>query len=534
MKEKLFRSSHALGLAARIIVSVFIIALIIWKYEDLQSIDIRALVDSSSSVIAAVVTIWGVYLLKSITLVLPASLVYIAVGMCFPAHWAILINAVGIIIEVSASYLFGIIMGGPYVKNKLEKNKYGEKILSLQEKNKLSAIFVIRVLPVFPIDIVSLLLGAVRMKFLQYFLVSLGGILPRVILFTILGDGIYDYFPMQKIVLIAAILIPVALIAWIIKYAIKMTKAEDNYGKSPYEPIKDSRRYVIFDTDIGPDCDDAGAMAVLFEMAKKYDVKILGFANCTSNPYGNGAIRAIAEYYGYDDIKIGQHKGYEILKDGNKYNKPVTKKYCKYENSAIHADSALNLYESVLKKAEDDSVTVISVGPLTNLAEMLNEQPELFNKKVNSIVAMAGKFPKGKEFNIECDPEAAKTVFEKFKKIIVCSGFEIGSKIKTGFTREYENNPVYDCYKYYMGGKEPPYMRESWDLTAVQYAFEGEGGFYSLSKPVNITVDDDGNISASADKYSKRYYLIRKAESERIAEYLNGILECSNIDNNKE
>ncbi len=534
MKEKLFRSSKALGLAARIIVSVFIIAFIIWKYDELKNIDIRALVDSTSSVFAAVGLIWGVYLLKSVTFVLPASLVYIAVGMCFPAHWAILINAVGIMIEVSVSYLFGVIMGGPYVKNKLEKNKYGEKILALQEKNKLSAIFVIRVLPVFPIDIVSLLLGAVRMKFLQYFLVSLGGILPRVILFTILGDGIYDYFPMQKIVVVAAILIPVALIVWVIRYAIKMSKAEDNYGKSPYEPIKDSRRNVIFDTDIGPDCDDAGAMAVLFEMAKKYEVRVLGIANCTSNPYGNGAIRAIADYYGYDDIKIGQHKGYEILKDNDKYNKPVTKKYCKYENSAIHTDSALKLYESVLKKAEDDSVTVISVGPLTNLAEILDNNPELFNKKVNSIVAMAGKFPKGKEFNIECDIAAAKTVFEKFRHIIVCSGFEIGSKIKTGFKTEHENNPVYDSYKYYIGGKEPPYMRESWDLTAVHYAFEGEGEWYSLSKPVNITVDDEGHVSAVHDKYSKRYYLVSKAKNNEIAEYLNGILEGMNIDNNEE
>ncbi len=534
MKEKFLRSSHALGLAARITVSVFIIALIIWKYDELQNIDIRGLVDSASNVFMAVGLIWGVYLLKSVTFVLPASLIYIAVGMCFPSHWAILINAVGIMIEVSVSYLFGIIMGGPYVKNKLEKNKYGEKILALQEKNKLSAIFIIRVLPVFPIDIVSLLLGAVRMKFLQYFLVSLGGILPRVILFTILGDGIYDYFPMQKIVLVAAILIPVALIVWVIRYAIKMSKSEDNYGKSPYEPIKDSRRYVIFDTDIGPDCDDAGALAVLFELAKKYEVKILGVANCTSNPYGNGAVRAIAEYYGYEDIKIGQHKGHEILKDNDKYNKPVTKKYCKYENSAIHVESALDFYESVLKKAEDDSVTVISVGPLTNIAEILNEQPDLFNKKVNSIVAMAGKFPKGKEFNIECDPAAAKTVFEKFKHVIVCSGFEIGSKIKTGFRSEQENNPVYDSYKHYIGGKEPPYMRESWDLTAVYYAFEGEGDFWTLSKPVVMTVDYDGYISASADKYSKRYYLMKKAENADIEECLNGFLESVNVDNQTE
>ncbi len=233
-------------------------------------------------------------------------------------------------------------------------------------------------------------------------------------------------------------------------------------------------------------------------------------------------------------MKIGQHKGYEILKDKDKYNKPVTKKYCKYENSAIHVGSALELYESVLKKAEDDSVTVISVGPFTNLAEILSSNPDLFNKKVNSIVAMAGKFPKGKEFNIECDPEAAKTVFEKFKHIIVCSGFEIGSKIKTGFSSEHENNPVYDSYKNYVGGKEPPYMRESWDLTAVHYAFEGEGEYYSLSKPVNISIDYDGHVTAEADKYSKRYYLIGKGRNDELAEYLNSMLERADIDNSEE
>lgn len=525
MKKSLLRSRHAVGLAARIIVSVFIIAVIIWKYDELKNVDIRAIVDASSGVFAAVAAILGVYLLKSVVFVVPASLVYIAVGMVFPAHWAILINAAGILLEVCATYLFGIIMGGPYVINKLEKTKYGDKILSLHEKNKLSAIFAIRFLPVFPIDLVSLFLGAVRMKFLHYLLISFGGIMPRVILFTILGDGIYDYFPMQKIVPVAAILLAVALVIWVIRYAINMSKSEEAQDKFPFEPIKDSRRNVIFDTDIGPDCDDAGAMAVLFEMAKKYEVKILGAANCTSNPYGNGAIRAIAEYFGYEDFNVGCHKGCELLKGFDKYNKPVTKKYMKYANSAIHADDAVSFYKKILSKAEDDSVTVIATGPLTNLAEILDKEPELFNKKVNSIVAMAGRFPKGKEFNVECDPQAAAAVFNKFKKIIVCSGFEVGSKVMTGFSAEQENNPVFDSYKLYSGKKEPPYFRDSWDLTAVHYAFEGEGEFYSLSKAVKITVDDDGGIKAEKDKYSKRYYLIKKAENKKLEEYLNGFLE---------
>ena len=64
------------------------------------------------------------------------------------------------------------------------------------------------------------------MKFLPYFLISVGGILPRVILFTILGDGLYDYVPMDKIALVAAILLPAALIVWVVRYAIKAKKGK--------------------------------------------------------------------------------------------------------------------------------------------------------------------------------------------------------------------------------------------------------------------------------------------------------------------
>lgn len=227
MKEGILRGSRAFGLAARIIVSVFIISVIIWKYDDFKNMDVRALVEASSSMLTAILTIWGIYLLKSIVFVVPASLIYIAVGMAFPAHWAILINAAGILIEICATYLFGLIMGGDFVIKKLQKAKHGNKILELHGKNKLSAIFAIRALPVFPIDLVSLFLGAVRMKFWHYLLISFGGIMPRVILFTILGDGLYDYIPMQKLALVAAVLLPVALIVWIIRYAVKMKKSEE-------------------------------------------------------------------------------------------------------------------------------------------------------------------------------------------------------------------------------------------------------------------------------------------------------------------
>lgn len=244
MKEKLLRGSHAIGLAARIVVSVVIIAVIIWKFEEFQNIDVRGIVSASGSLGIAIASILGIYLLKAIVFVVPASLVYIAVGLALPTFIAIPVNIAGILLEVCVTYVLGKLLGGNIVTNKLKKVKYGDKILALHEKNKLSAIFAIRVLPVFPIDIVSLFLGAVKMKFVPYLLISLAGILPRVILFTILGDGLYDYIPMQKLMVIAAVLVPVALIIWIIRYALKSKKSEEIAENPPEEEDKNDKEEI--------------------------------------------------------------------------------------------------------------------------------------------------------------------------------------------------------------------------------------------------------------------------------------------------
>ena len=84
----------------------------------------------------------------------------------------------------------------------------GGKILEKDVGNNFPALLSIRALPVFPIDFVSLFWGASRCKFPRYLLASLLGILPRVVLFTILGDGIYDYIPIHLLVKIIICAIP--------------------------------------------------------------------------------------------------------------------------------------------------------------------------------------------------------------------------------------------------------------------------------------------------------------------------------------
>lgn len=221
MSEKTKSTVKAL---IRVAVAMIIFVLAVINYDRLKNIDIRALVDASSNIVIAVLTIWGVYLTKSILFIIPASLIYISIGMAFPPLTASLISLVGIIIEVIVTYFLGLFLGGEYVNKQLAKTKAGKKILDMKLNDNFLALLPIRALPVFPIDFVSLFWGASRCSFGRYFFASVIGIMPRVILFTILGDGIYDYIPIHLIIKIIICAIPVGAIAYLIRHFVKLNK----------------------------------------------------------------------------------------------------------------------------------------------------------------------------------------------------------------------------------------------------------------------------------------------------------------------
>lgn len=195
--------------------AIFVTAIV--NYDKLSNIDIRALIAGASSLLIAELIILGVYAVKAITLVVPASVIYISVGVAFDWKRAVAVNLIGIALEVTLTYLLGKFLGRSAVEKKLSGTKMGGKLLNMQDKNKNTAMFLIRFVPAFPIDFSSLFMGAFGFSFLPYLLFSVLGIAPRVIAFTILGDSIYDLIPMKYIIFAALIALPVAVAAGIIK-----------------------------------------------------------------------------------------------------------------------------------------------------------------------------------------------------------------------------------------------------------------------------------------------------------------------------
>src|SRR5690606_27896799 len=88
-------------------------------------------------------------------------------------------------------------------------------------------------------------------------------------------------------------------------------------------------------------------------------------------------------------------------------------------------ESAVELMTRLL--TERDGVTIIALGPLTNVARLIAEQPELAKKKLKRIVVMGGSVtigydgkPKPEvEWNIKLDIPAAQTVFASKVPLLV-------------------------------------------------------------------------------------------------------------------
>ena len=214
MNEK---TKATLKLISKIAVLLLILTLVIFNYDKLKNIDIRQMTIGKSLTLSAFI-ILGVYAVKSVLFVIPAMLLYTSVGVAFPSLYAVLINIAGICLEVTLTYFLGRFLGDESVRRLLQKNRGGRKILEKQIENKFPALLIVRALPIFPIDFLSLFLGSIKSNVLVYFIASVIGIAPRVILFTLLGEGIYDYIPTEIIIKVIIIILPAAAVAFLVKF----------------------------------------------------------------------------------------------------------------------------------------------------------------------------------------------------------------------------------------------------------------------------------------------------------------------------
>lgn len=291
----------------------------------------------------------------------------------------------------------------------------------------------------------------------------------------------------------------------------------------------------ILDTDIGPDCDDAGAVAVLHALQRKGQLKTLGMMHCTSSPWGAGCLDAINSFYGEVAIPVGTLKirGFLEGEPYAKYNREIAGSYQNRYPDGDAAPDATPLYRKLLADSPDGSVVIAAIGPLINLMHLLLSKAddisplsgtELVARKAKHLVVMGGAFPEGKEWNFEMHPEAAAYVCEHWPTSITFTGYEIGTAILTGsrlLSEAPADHPVRRSYASYLGEER---TRPSWDLTAVLYAAQGASDYWDI---VRGRIRVDGTSGANqweTDPQGPHAFLTKRMAPEALAALLDELM----------
>ena len=102
-------------------VAIFVTAIV--NYDYLSNLDVRVLIAGASSLLIAELIILGVYSVKAVLMVIPASLIYISVGMAFDTKRAVIVNLLGIAIEVTVTFFMGKFLARTPLKRKSATQK---------------------------------------------------------------------------------------------------------------------------------------------------------------------------------------------------------------------------------------------------------------------------------------------------------------------------------------------------------------------------------------------------------------------------
>ena len=340
---------------------------------------------------------------------------------------------------------------------------------------------------------------------------------------------------MQKEILAIAIIL---LTNWGCK-----TEANKDTVTGDQEPVK-----IIFDTDMGSDCDDAGALALLHTYADQGKAEILGCVYSSGKvPYGAAIVQAINIYRGRPAIPVGAYQNDDL---GDPVDKMSAEKLAKdtaaYKNTIVHnrdAEDQTKMTRRILAAQPDSSVTYLTVGHTKGLYDLLQSEADdistlsgrdLIARKVSSWVALGAlraKNPEGhyvKDWNFYFNGTAPYTRYVMENLPVPIYLVDAGHQVMTG--RSLKTTPAgnivrtaYRDWLWNVFGKTLDEQRPSWDLAAVYFAVEGTGQFLLHPENGRLEFNQDNLYRwQTLATETNHYYVMQKSGVDAaFADYLN-------------
>ncbi len=277
---------------------------------------------------------------------------------------------------------------------------------------------------------------------------------------------------------------------------------------------------IIFDTDLGLDCDDVIALDLLLSAAKAGECDLIGVTYSYLCRDACGCIYELLRQHGFESVPMGRLP----IPAGRKeyrgtYSPHAVAKFGREDTPTYDTvPDALPVLRRLL--AENEHVTLAVVGSMMNIAALIASAPddisplggkELMKRSVDEIAVMGCNFshlnafnpqpnaiaPDGSvkpvwEWNIYADIPTARYMFDECPVPIVSCPFELGYNLFSG-------QPIYDAGK---GATPDSYCMEvyhcnvhghhSWDPATAFYAVYGTRPYFYKTMPGKITINAEG------------------------------------------
>jgi len=174
---------------------------------------------------------------------------------------------------------------------------------------------------------------------------------------------------------------------------------------------------IILDTDIGGDIDDAFALALVLH-SPELDLRAVTTVSGDTQARARLAAKMLS-VAGRPNVQVAAGT------PGAHMDAPQTEWANGFSSPALVSKDAVELMQSVLDRGRG-RVLIVAVGPLTNVAALLQQHPEE-KQKIRQIVLMGGSIKRGyypnsgptPEYNIAADAAASKVVFSSGLPILM-------------------------------------------------------------------------------------------------------------------
>lgn len=243
---------------------------------------------------------------------------------------------------------------------------------------------------------------------------------------------------------------------------------------------------LLIDTDPGKFTDDTAAIIMCLRSPERVSVR--GITVVSGNVWAQDGERYVRESLrvlgSKIPVRLGSQRPLVHTPEMSKRQGPLEFAGAFGEKEPTHRkETALAYLERELTRRP---ATVLAIGPLTNLARLLESKPALASR-IEQLVIMGGNIDvpgnvtKSAEFNFWFDPEAARAVFRSpVKKVLfpldVCNQATV---LKRQFDEVVSvDTPVTRLYRESFGNEFPAFLKKPdakgylWDELAAAYVID--------------------------------------------------------------